>query len=221
MDKSILRCYLVAGTQDCRHLPQYDASQPQQTLLERLEQALKAGITCYQFREKGQFSLQDPQQIEQLARQCQDLCKQYNVPFIMNNDVQLAEKLHADGIHVGQKDTPVEQLAQQIEGKMLIGLSINTLQQAQRHNAFLGVNYYGCGPIFTTFSKEDPSPVVGIHFISTLRQQGINKPLVAIGGIKTEQVPALLQAGADGVAVISTIMQAEDVAATVQKILAK
>ena len=54
MDKSILRCYLVAGTQDCRHLPQYDASQPQQTLLERLEQALKAGITCYQFREKGQ-----------------------------------------------------------------------------------------------------------------------------------------------------------------------
>ncbi len=106
MDKSILRCYLVAGTQDCRHLPQYDASQPQQTLLERLEQALKAGITCYQFREKGQFSLQDPQQIEQLARQCQHLCKQYNVPFIMNNDVQLAEKLHADGIHVGQKILP-------------------------------------------------------------------------------------------------------------------
>ncbi|MFU2080332.1 thiamine phosphate synthase [Avibacterium endocarditidis] len=221
MDKSILRCYLVAGTQDCRHLPQYDASHPQQTLLDRLEQALKAGITCYQFREKGQFSLQDPQQIEQLARQCQDLCQQYNVPFIMNNDVQLAEKLHADGIHVGQKDTPVEQLAQQIEGKMLIGLSVNTLQQAQRHNAFLGVNYYGCGPIFPTFSKADAAPDVGINFVQFLREQGINKPLVAIGGIRTEHVPALLQAGSDGVAVISTIMQAEDVAATVQKILAK
>ncbi|MFZ7236426.1 thiamine phosphate synthase [Avibacterium gallinarum] len=221
MDKSILRCYLVAGSQDCRHLPQYDASQPQRALLERLEQALKAGITCYQFREKGQFSLQDPQQIEQLARQCQDLCKQYNVPFIMNNDVQLAEKLHADGIHVGQKDFAVDKLAQQIQGKMLIGLSVNTLQQAQQHNAFNGVDYYGCGPIFPTFSKADAAPDVGINFVQFLREQGIHKPLVAIGGIRTEHVPALLQASADGVAVISTIIQAEDVAATIQKILAK
>ncbi|MCW9709416.1 thiamine phosphate synthase [Avibacterium sp. 21-586] len=221
MDKSILRCYLVAGTQDCRHLPEYNASHPQQTLLDRLEQALKAGVTCYQFREKGQFSLQNPQQIEQLARQCQDLCQQYNVPFIMNNDVKLAEKLHADGIHVGQKDFAVDKLAQQIQGKMLIGLSVNTLQQAQQHNAFNGVDYYGCGPIFPTFSKADAAPDVGIHFVQFLREQGISKPLVAIGGIKTEHVPALLQAGADGVAVISTIMQAEDVAATVQKILVK
>lgn len=219
MDKSILRCYLVAGTQDCRHLPQYDASQPQQTLLERLEQALKAGITCYQFREKGQFSLQDPQQIEQLARQCQHLCKQYNVPFIMNNDVQLAEKLHADGTHVGQKDFAVDKLAQQIQGKMLIGLSVNTLQQAQQHNAFNGVDYYGCGPIFPTLSKVDAAPDVGINFVQFLREQGINKPLVAIGGIRTEHVPALLQAGADGVAVISTIMQSANITATVKQIL--
>lgn len=219
MDKSILRCYLVAGTQDCRHLPQYDASQPQQTLLERLEQALKAGVTCYQFREKRQFSLQDPQQIEQLARQCQHLCKQYNVPFIINNDVQLAEKLYADGIHVGQKDFAVDKLAQQIQGKMLIGLSVNTLQQAQQHNAFNGVDYYGCGPIFPTFSKADAAPDVGINFVQFLREQGINKPLVAIGGIRTEHVPALLQAGADGVAVISTIMQSANITATVKQIL--
>lgn len=219
MDKSILRCYLVAGTQDCRHLPQYDASQPQQTLLARLEQALKAGITCYQFREKGQFSLQDPQQIEQLARQCQDLCQQYNVPFIINNDVQLAENLHADGIHVGQKDFAVDKLAQQIQGKMLIGLSVNTLQQAQQHNAFDGVDYYGCGPIFPTFSKADAAPAVGINFVQFLREQGVYKPLVAIGGIKVEHVPALLQAGADGVAVISTIMQATNIISTVKQIL--
>ena len=219
MDKSILRCYLVAGTQDCRHLPQYDASQPQQTLLERLEQALKAGITCYQFREKGQFSLQDPQQIEQLAHQCQHLCQQYNVPFIINNDVQLAEKLHADGIHVGQKDFAVDKLAQQIQGKMLIGLSVNTLPQAKQHNAFNGVDYYGCGPIFPTFSKADAAPDVGINFVQFLREQGINKPLVAIGGIRTEHVPALLQAGADGVAVISTIMQSANITATVKQIL--
>ncbi|POY46320.1 thiamine phosphate synthase [Avibacterium paragallinarum] len=218
MDKSILRCYLVAGTQDCRHFPTY-ASNPQQALLTRLEQALQAGITCYQFREKGQFSLQDPQQIEQLARQCQALCQQYNVPFIMNNDVALAEKLNADGIHVGQKDTAVEQLAQRLQGEMLIGLSVNTLAQAQRHNDFNGVDYYGCGPIFPTFSKADASPDVGIDFVHYLRQQGINKPLVAIGGIKTEHVAPLLQAGADGMAVISTIMQSKNLISTVQKIL--
>ncbi|MCW9718504.1 thiamine phosphate synthase [Avibacterium sp. 21-599] len=218
MNKHILRCYLVAGTQDCRHLPQY-ANNPQQTLLDRLEQALKAGITCYQFREKGQFSLQDPTEIEQLARQCQALCQQYNVPFIMNNDVALAEKLKADGIHVGQKDFAVDKLAQQIQGKMLIGLSVNTLQQAQQHNDFNGVDYYGCGPIFPTFSKSDAAPDVGINFVQYLREQGITKPLVAIGGIKTPHVKPLLQNGADGVAVISTIMQAENVALTVKAIL--
>lgn len=218
MDKQILRCYLVAGTQDCRHLPEY-AQSPQYALLTRLEQALQAGITCYQFREKGAFALQDPLKIEQVARACQELCKQYQVPFIINNEVWLAQKLRADGIHVGQKDTPVSLLKQQLTQPMLIGLSANTLAQAQQHNETSYVDYYGCGPIFPTSSKADAADAVGIEFISNLRQQGITKPIVAIGGIKTEDVKPLREAGADGVAVISTIMQAEDITKTIQQIL--
>src|SRR5699024_10267340 len=97
--------------------------------------------------------------------------------------------------------------------------SVNTLQQAQQHNAFNGVDYYGCGPIFPTFSKAYSAPDVGINFVQFLREQVINKPLVAIGGIRTEHVAALLQAGADGVAVISTIMQSANITATVKQIL--
>ncbi|OBW95852.1 thiamine phosphate synthase [Gallibacterium salpingitidis] len=218
MDKQILRCYLVAGTQDCRHLPEYKQS-PQYALLTRLEQALQAGITCYQFREKGAFALQDPLKIEQIARACQELCKQYQVPFIINNEVWLAQKLRADGIHVGQKDTPVSLLKQQLTQPMLIGLSANTLAQAQQHNETSYVDYYGCGPIFPTSSKADAAAAVGIEFIRNLRQQGITKPIVAIGGIKTEDVKPLREAGADGVAVISTIMQAGDITKTIQQIL--
>lgn len=218
MDKQILRCYLVAGTQDCRHLPEY-AQSPQYALLKRLEEALQQGVTCYQFREKGAFSLQDPQKIVNLARACQELCQQYHVPFIVNNDVWLAEQLNADGIHVGQKDFPVWQLAQQVSRKMMIGLSVNTLAQAEQHNHSTFVDYYGCGPIFPTISKADAAPAVGIDFVRQLRQQGITKPLVAIGGIKATDVKWLRNAGADGVAVISTIMQAQNLAAVMQQIL--
>lgn len=218
MNSEILRCYLVAGTQDCRHLPEYKQS-PQSALLTRLEAALQQGITCYQFREKGDFSLQEPEQIEQLAQDCQILCQQYNVPFIVNNDVALAKKLNADGIHVGQKDFPVVQLAQQLSSKMLIGLSVNTLEQAQQHNQSAFVDYYGCGPIFPTISKADAEPAVGIEFIQRLRECGITKPLVAIGGIKAEHAHSLRETGADGVAVISTIMQATDLTTTIQMIL--
>ncbi|MFC0308631.1 thiamine phosphate synthase [Gallibacterium trehalosifermentans] len=218
MNSEILRCYLVAGTQDCRHLPEYKQS-PQVALLTRLEAAFQQGVTCYQFREKGTFSLQDPQQIEQLARECQVLCRQYNVPFIVNNEVWLAEKLHADGIHVGQKDCPVEQVVQYLSHPMLIGLSVNTLAQALQHNTTSDVNYYGCGPIFPTQSKSDAEQAVGIEFIQRLRENGVTKPLVAIGGIKAEHAKPLCQAGADGVAVISTIMQAENLSGTIQMIL--
>lgn len=218
MDKQILRCYLVAGTQDCRHSSDYSHN-PQNALLSRLEQALKAGITCYQFREKGAYALQSEQEIEQLARQCQRLCREYHVPFIMNNDVILAQKLKADGIHVGQKDLAIEKVVEQVQGKMLVGLSVNTLLQAQKHNDFSGVDYYGCGPVFPTFSKDDAAPTIGMDFVQYLRQQGITKPIVSIGGIKPEHVDHLIKSGANGVAVISTIMQSNNIEETVKQLL--
>lgn len=218
MQKAILHCYLVAGSQDCRHLPEYQIS-PQYALLTRLEHALKAGITCYQFREKERFSLQDPQKIAELGRECQLLCQQYNVPFIVNNDLELALKLRADGIHIGQTDYTVEDVAKQVGGKMLIGLSINQVDQAVKYNQFTDVSYYGCGPIFPTQSKSDAALAVGMTFIRELRLQGITKPIVAIGGITPDKVVNLYQMGTDGIAIISAIMRAENIQSTVKQIL--
>ncbi|KGQ71404.1 thiamine-phosphate pyrophosphorylase [Chelonobacter oris] len=212
--RNMLSVYFIAGTQDCRHLD----LPPQTALLTILAEALKCGISCFQFREKGAFSLQNRQQIAQLAIQCRDLCRRYHVPFFINDDVDLALKIQADGLHVGQDDRPIEQVIAQCQGKLLLGLSINTLQQALANRTLHAVDYFGIGPIFATQSKADAKTVVGLDLIRQIRQQGINKPLVAIGGITAETALSVRQAGADGVAVISAIAQTADMSSTIQQL---
>ena len=201
--QEILPLYFVAGTQDCRHL----GDNPTDNLLSVLKQALEGGITCFQFRDKGKFSLENsPDEQRALAIKCRDLCRQYNVPFIVDDNVDLALEIEADGIHVGQSDTPVKTIRAKTNKPLIIGWSINRLDEAK-------IDYFGVGPIFTTQSKENPSPTLGMEFIQTLRNEGITKPLVAIGGIKREHVKTLRKYGADGVAVIIAITQANDIKA--------
>ena len=96
--QEILPLYFVAGTQDCRHL----GDNPAENLLFVLKQALEGGITCFQFRDKGKFSLENsPTEQRALAIKCRDLCRRYNVPFIVDDNVDLALEIEADGIHVG------------------------------------------------------------------------------------------------------------------------
>ncbi|TCK01994.1 thiamine-phosphate diphosphorylase [Volucribacter psittacicida] len=212
-----LSLYFVAGSQDFRHL----AGNPCEHFLNTLNQALQAGISCFQFRDKGQFSLAtQPLQQKQLAIQCRDLCRQYQVPFIINDDVELAIEIDADGIHVGQTDTPIAQIKRKIDRPFILGLSINTLSQALASDNNPDIDYFGVGPIFPTQSKEDPKPVVGLNFIQQLRQAGIKKPIVAIGGIKHPQdCRHLRQTGANGVAVISALTQSPNIAQSVQQLL--
>ena len=105
-ERHSLRLYLVAGTQDCQHLPQ---TSPEARLLAVLTSALQAGITCYQFREKGAGALQDTVRRTQLAVRCRDLCRYHGVPFFINDDVPLALETSADGVHIGQGDMPLAQ----------------------------------------------------------------------------------------------------------------
>ena len=208
--QEILPLYFVAGTQDCRHL----GDNPADNLLSVLKQALEGGITCFQFRDKGKFSLEkslDEQRA--LAIKCRDLCRQYNVPFIVDDNVDLALEIEADGIHVGQSDTPVKTIRTKTNKPLIIGWSINRLDEAKIGEELSEIDYFGVGPIFTTQSKENPSPTLGMEFIQTLRNGGITKPLVAIGGIKLEHVKTLRKYGADGVAVIIAITQANDIKA--------
>ena len=126
--QEILLLYFVAGTQDCRHL----GDNPADNLLSVLKQALEGGITCFQFRDKGKFSLENsPTEQRALAIKCRDLCRRYNVPFIVDDNVDLALEIEADGIHVGQSDTPVKTIRARTHKPLIIGWSVNRLDEAK------------------------------------------------------------------------------------------
>ncbi|WGE34500.1 thiamine phosphate synthase [Actinobacillus genomosp. 1] len=214
--RQMLRLYFIAGTQDCPN-PTEDRTR---NLLLVLEQALQAGITCFQFRDKGKNSLEDqPQAQKALAIQCRDLCRQYKVPFIVDDNVALAIEIDADGVHVGQKDMSPIMIRQMTDKPLIIGLSNNTLEDLWRSEQMIEIDYCGLGPVFPTNSKEKHNPPIGLDFVKKAREAGIRKPIVSIGGVKAEHVATLKQNGADGVAVITAISLASDVSQAVKRLL--
>lgn len=202
----------VAGSQDFYHIK----GDRTNALLETLELALQSKITAFQFRQKGDLALQDPVEIKQLALECQKLCQKYGVPFIVNDEVQLALELKADGVHVGQEDMAIEEVITLCKKHQFIGLSVNTLEQALKVRHLDAVAYLGVGPIFPTPSKKDKQ-VVGVELLKKIRDSGVKKPLIAIGGITTDNASKLREYG--GIAVISAITQAKDKALAVGKLL--
>lgn len=215
--RKMLSLYFVAGSQDCPR-PTNDRAA---NLLHVLEQALIAGIRCFQFRDKGANSLESmPEKQRELARQCRDLCRKYQIPFIMNDSLPLALALEADGIHIGQHDMSPSEIRKQCPPPFIIGLSTHSLDEIGYAESLPEVDYCGFGPIFPTQSKANHSPPIGLELIKAVRQAGITKPIVCIGGVKPEHVVYLRQNGADGIAVVSAISQADDVAQVV-KLLGK
>ncbi|QEY23344.1 thiamine phosphate synthase [Neisseria animalis] len=205
--RNILKCYFVAGSQDCDR----PSANRADNLLSVLEQALQGGITCFQFRDKGKNSLADfPEQQRALAAQCRELCRRYGVPFFVDDDLDLAVALNADGIHVGQEDISPAEIKRKISKPMIIGLSAHNLQQLSQAQAEGVADYCGLGPVFPTLSKEKHQAPTGMECIGEARKAGITIPVVMIGGIKQEHIKPLIAQGADGVAVISAITQADD-----------
>ncbi len=205
----------VAGSQDFYHI-KGSKNDRINALLDTLELALQSKITAFQFRQKGDLALQDPIEIKQLALECQKLCKKYGVPFIINDEVRLALELKADGVHVGQEDMAIEEVITLCKKRLFIGLSVNTLEQALKARHLDSVAYLGVGPIFPTPSKKDKQ-VVGVELLKKIRDSGVKKPLIAIGGITTDNASKLREYG--GIAVISAITQAKDKALAIEKLL--
>lgn len=205
----------VAGSQDFYHI-KGGKNDRINALLDTLELALQSKITAFQFRQKGDLALQDPVEIKRLALECQKLCKKYGTPFIINDEVRLALELKADGVHVGQEDMAIEEVVTLCQKRLFIGLSVNTLEQALKAHHLDHIAYLGVGPIFFTPSKKDKQ-VVGVELLKKIRDSGVKKPLIAIGGITMHNASKLREYG--GIAVISAITQAKDKALAVGKLL--
>ncbi|WP_100980370.1 thiamine phosphate synthase [Helicobacter pylori] len=216
-DTDCLKLMFVAGSQDFYHI-KGGKNDRINALLDTLESALQSKITAFQFRQKGDLALQDPVGIKQLALECQKLCQKYGTPFIVNDEVKLALELKADGVHVGQEDMAIEEVITLCKKRLFIGLSVNTLEQALKARHLDGVSYLGVGPIFPTPSKKDKQ-VVGVGLLKKIKDSGVKKPLIAIGGITTDNALKLRECGVSGIAVISAIAQAKDKALAVGKLL--
>ncbi len=193
-----LQVYFVCGTQD--------TGLNKKRLLEIVEDACRGGITCFQFREKGDGTLEGQQKLE-LAQQLQQICAKYDVLFIVNDDVELAVAVNADGVHVGQDDMCLEDV-RNIVGHKVVGISIHSIEELHKTDV-LYADCVGVGPMYTTSSKPDAQEPCGPERIAELQTQGLNLPCVGIGGITIDNAMAVLRAGACGVAVISAIAHAE------------
>ncbi|GAA7085034.1 thiamine-phosphate synthase [Helicobacter pylori] len=216
-DADCLKLMFVAGSQDFYHI-KGGKNDRINALLETLELALQSQITAFQFRQKGDLALQDPVEIKRLALECQKLCQKYGAPFIINDEVRLALELKADGVHVGQEDMAIEEVVTLCQKHQFIGLSVNTLEQALKARHLDAVAYLGVGPIFPTPSKKDKQ-AVGVELLKKIRDSGVKKPLIAIGGITTDNASKLQKFS--GIAVISTITQAKDKALAIETLLKK
>jgi thiamine-phosphate pyrophosphorylase len=175
-----------------------------QTLEAEVEKAIKGGATFIQLREKGAAY----EELKSLALKVQAVCKKYNVPFVINDDVNLAMEINADGVHIGQTDMEVRN-ARAILGKdKIIGVTANTVEAALAAER-RGADYLGVGAVFHTDTKSDAKPVSREVLYNITG--AVTIPVVAIGGIKKENLAELSGLNLDGAAVVSAIFAQEDV----------
>ena len=205
-NKEILKLYFICGTTTCNN----------KNLEQVVEEALRGGITSFQFREKGDGALVGFQK-EELAKKIQELCKIYQVPFIINDDIELAIKLDADGVHVGQEDADVEKIRKLLPNK-IIGLSVGN-EEELRKSKIEFVDYIGVGPVHSTISKNDAGGAIGYKGIKKMRKLVPNIPIVAIGGITKEDIRSIAAIGVEGVYIISAISYSEHIKQTVEQMI--
>ena len=203
-NKELLKLYFICGTTTCLGKDLYTV----------VEDALKGGITLFQFREKGKDALEGKEKLE-LAIKLQNLCKKYNVPFIVNDDIELALEIDADGVHVGQDDLGVDEIRKLMPNK-IIGLSIGNEEELKQSKVEY-VDYVGVGPVYVTQSKDDAGGAIGYEGLELMRKLLPQIPLVAIGGIQTQHIKDVMKTNVDGVSIISAISYSENIEETVRE----
>ena len=175
-----------------------------QTLLEQIEDALKGGATIIQLREK---KLDENSFVEE-AMQVRNLCHKYNVPLIINDNVEVALKSGADGVHVGIEDAPVAEIRKRVSADFIIGATCKTVEQAKIAEA-AGADYMGVGAVFPSPTKTNAVRITNAQLCEIVSSVSI--PAVAIGGISYDNVCEIQGSSVSGVAVVSAIFGAEDI----------
>jgi len=172
--------------------------------LAMVEAQIRGGADVIQLREKG---LSKRERLE-FGLKVRSLTREHNVLFIVNDDVDLAIILDADGVHLGQDDIPIQH-ARPLMGDKIIGVSTHSLRQVEQA-VRQGADYIGFGPIFDTSTKKDRETIVGLGLLARLRDI-CPIPYVSIGGITKENLPSVINAGCNRVAIISDILLAENI----------
>lgn len=174
------------------------------TTLEIAAAAIRGGVSCIQLREK---TCSTREFIDE-ALAIRSLLARHGIPLIINDRVDVALAVKADGIHLGQKDMPCSMARQLIPESMIVGISVESLDDAIAAQKD-GADYLGVSPIYSTPTKTDTAQPLGLEGLRSIRSE-VDLPLVGIGGLNADNAEAVIHNGADGVAVVSAIVAADD-----------
>ena len=204
MNREVLRLYLVTN--------RYQDSV--ESFLEKIETACRSGVTIVQLREKNLTT----NQYYQLAKQVKEITDAYQVPLIIDDRLDVCLAVDAAGLHIGDDELPVPVARQVLGPDKILGVTAKTVKRALEAEEG-GANYLGTGAIFPTTTKEN-APITLISTLKTICQR-VAIPVVAIGGLTSENIDQLIGTGIAGVAVVRDLMQAEDIEAKTQAFLTK
>ena len=186
--------------------------------VEGARMALEGGCKWIQLRMKDASD----DEVRQAAAEIQPMCKEHEAVFLLDDRVELAKELHADGVHLGKNDMPIDEARRILGEEYIIGGTANTFEDIQRIAA-QGADYIGCGPFRFTTTKKNLAPVLGVEgyrdIIEKMRNAGINIPMVAIGGITPDDIDEILATGVQGIAVSGTVLNADDPVAMMKSLL--
>lgn len=177
-----------------------------------VEQAIAGGAACVQLRDKeGTIG-----ELFQTAIEILEITKKHSIPLIINDRLDIALAIKADGVHLGQEDLPAAAARRIMPREMILGVSVDSVEQAVEAQA-AGASYLGVGPIFSTTTKTDAGAPIELSILTKICSQ-VHIPVVGIGGINSDNAGLVITAGAQGVAVVSSVVGAGDVKGAAEKV---